>query len=411
MKLRAWIFLGISVVSIVVFFIFGLNDTENEEIPLAEVMEGEFLIEITTTGELQAEKSQLITAPASLGILRLQNVKITDMVSEGTLVDSGQYVATLDRTELNTRIEKYTREIDEINREISSLLLDTALRMKEMHDKIENIKYSLKDAEIRLEQSEYEPPAVQRQNKISVESIKRTLSQSERNIEIQRRNLTQKIEKLTEKLRKKQQELSDHSNAVREFTVNAPSNGMVIYYQYGRGRKIEVGDNVSVWRPSIATLPDLSSFISVASVNETDIRKVYVGQGVAIEIDAFPDEKFSGTIASISNIGFVTEQSGMKAFEIVVKINGNVDKLLPSMTSNNRILIEKFDKVLYVPLEAVHSNDSISYVFKAGFKTQRQVVKVGKANENDIIIESGLQKGDKVLLAPPKNAEDLPLEI
>lgn len=410
MKTRVWVFLAVILISVVAFSLLTAGGADKDEIPIGEVKVGEFKIEINATGELQAENSKLISTPPSIWLLRLRNIKITDLVSEGTMVDSGDYVATLDKSELNNRIENHKQEIDELDRQISNLILDTVLQMKEIEDKIENIKFSIEEAEIRLEQSKYEPPAIQRQNKLNLESLQRQRDQIKRNAGMKRRKLNRKVNVLKTKREKLESELKQMDEVASEFTIKAPASGMIIYYRRGRRGKIEVGDNVSPWRPNIATLPDLSSFISATTVNETDIRKIHNGQKVSITIDAFPDKLFEGVVTSMSNIGFATKNNGAKAFEVIVKLKQNDPKLRPSMTTNNRILVEQYEKKMFVPLEAVHSNDSITYVFKSGFNVVKQEVKVGKANENSIIVEAGLQKGDKILLGYAPNADELPFE-
>jgi hypothetical protein len=70
------------------------------------------------------------------------------------------------------------------------------------------------------------------------------------------------------------------------------------------------------------------------------------------------------------------------------------------MTTSNAIITMTFDDVLYIPLEAVHTSDSMTYVYtKNGL---RQVVVLDEANENEIIVEQGLSKGDKILLSEPE---------
>ena len=75
------------------------------------------------------------------------------------------------------------------------------------------------------------------------------------------------------------------------------------------------------------------------------------------------------------------------------------------MTTSNQIVTQTFDSVLSIPIEAVHSNDSMTYVFTNN--NTKQVVVLGEANENKIIVEAGLAEGDLVLLTLPEQAEEL----
>jgi hypothetical protein len=73
------------------------------------------------------------------------------------------------------------------------------------------------------------------------------------------------------------------------------------------------------------------------------------------------------------------------------------------MTTSNEIITRVLDSVLYVPLEAVHANDSLTFVYSRGGK--RQIVVLGESNENHIVVEMGLNRGDKLYLSVPSDPE------
>jgi HlyD family secretion protein len=150
----------------------------------------------------------------------------------------------------------------------------------------------------------------------------------------------------------------------------------------------------------VATLPDLTSMQSITYVNEVDIRRVKNGQSVEIGMDAFPDKKYTGKVTKVANVGQQRPNSDAKVFEVVVRINESDPMLRPSMTTSNAIIAEQLADVLYVPLEAINvENDSINYVYlKNGVK---QEVKMGMTNANDVVIEKGLNVGDRVYLNTP----------
>jgi hypothetical protein len=59
--------------------------------------------------------------------------------------------------------------------------------------------------------------------------------------------------------------------------------------------------------------------------------------------------------------------------------------------------------VIYIPLDCVQSNDSISYVYTGS--SRKQVIP-GPSNENEVIIRAGLEAGEDVYLVPPSDAEN-----
>jgi HlyD family secretion protein len=139
--------------------------------------------------------------------------------------------------------------------------------------------------------------------------------------------------------------------------------------------------------------------ISMTYVNEIDISKLKKGQEVKIGVDAFPEKKFTGQVIEVANIGQQLPNTDAKVFEVRIELNERDTILRPSMTTSNQVITQVLDSVLYIPLEAVHANDSLTFVFTRS--KEKQVVVLGESNENHIVVEMGLTKGDKLYLSMP----------
>ncbi|MFP4489407.1 MAG: hypothetical protein ACLFN1_08900, partial [Bacteroidales bacterium] len=101
-------------VAIIGLIIFNRLTKKDETGQLfAEAEKGKFEILVSTTGELQAENSTDIEGPEGLGgrRMRFRNITIQDLVPEGTVVQEGDYVATLDRSEADNNLKD---ELDEL---------------------------------------------------------------------------------------------------------------------------------------------------------------------------------------------------------------------------------------------------------------------------------------------------------
>jgi multidrug efflux pump subunit AcrA (membrane-fusion protein) len=76
------------------------------------------------------------------------------------------------------------------------------------------------------------------------------------------------------------------------------------------------------------------------------------------------------------------------------------------MTTSNRILTFEKKDVLSIPLEAVFSKDSLTYVYtKKGFSINKKEIKIGDANNDFVIVKAGLSDIDIVLLNKPEGYE------
>ncbi len=99
------------------------------------------------------------------------------MVAEGTVVDSGQYVASLDRQPFDLTMKTTLDELEQLKNQYESTLLDTSLNLQNIRDNIISLQFSLEEAKITLEQSKYEPPATIRQAQNSLEKAQRDYDQ------------------------------------------------------------------------------------------------------------------------------------------------------------------------------------------------------------------------------------------
>ncbi len=406
MKKRYIIILSVVTAIVLALIYYSAKETETATVIETEVKQGDFEVIVAVTGELQAKNSVEISAPMqALRNVWIWQITISDIVPEGTEVDSGDFVARLDDSEVMDRLNEVEQEIENSMDEIERAKIDSSLELRSERDRIINLRYAVQEAEIALEQSQYESPSVIRKAEIDLDKAKRELEQAAGNYDLKVRQATVNIRQKTLELNKRLSTKREIEEALAKLDIRAPAPGMVIYYKDHRGNKITQNTSIRMrGEATVATLPDLSSFNSITYVNEIDISKIRVGQPVVVGIDAFPEKQFTGNVNSVANIGEQLPNTDAKVFEVEIGLNETDDQLRPAMTTSNSIITQSFKDVLYLPLEAIHSNDSLTFVYTR-IKT-RKLVLPGAANDDAIIIEKGLEKGNKVLLSVPEGAED-----
>jgi multidrug efflux pump subunit AcrA (membrane-fusion protein) len=281
-------------------------------------------------------------------------------------------------------------------------LLDTAMTMNSVRDQISNQRHTVDEAALTFHNSKYESPQIQRQAEINYDQAKRVLEQLKRTYLLRDAQTKANIKTLRWWTSRIQRRVNDYEEVLANFTIYAPSSGMIIYKKNRFGTKRKAGSNIDAFDRVVATLPDLTSMLSKAFVSEIEINKVKTGQKVGITIDAFPAKTYSGTVLTIANIGEKLPNTDSKVFEVMIKIDGTDMNLRPAMTTNNRIMIESFANVTFIPNECVHTGaDTIPFVYtKNGY---RQVIIMGKANDKEIIIEKGLKPGMKIYVTEPSD--------
>lgn len=401
-KTKIYIISLAALLLIVIIWIVTGSGPEKETTVKVPVKFGKFDITVTTTGELEAKSSEKIMGPVNLRDFRIWQIKIDDIIPDGTVVDSGEYVASLDRTELVNKMKDQELEIEKLQTQFTKTQLDTTLTLRSARDNLVNLKYALEEKQIVVDQSIYEPPATQRQAKIDLEKSQRNYDQSVENYQVMLKKAEADMQEINTSMKKVQSEYTKMINLLNEFTIFAPKSGMVIYRRDWEGQKQGVGAQISVWDPVVAELPNLREMKSKTYVNEIDISKVKVNQQVKIGVDAFPDKRFTGVVKEVANIGQQLPNSNAKVFEVSIEVNEFDSILRPAMTTKNEILTASLDSVLYIPLDCVQSNDSISYVYTG---SNRKQVIIGASNENEVVIRAGLKEGEEVYLVPPSDAE------
>jgi multidrug efflux pump subunit AcrA (membrane-fusion protein) len=414
MKRNLLIGAAVVVVLLVTFFVVKGNKTTETADLIANVKSGPFKVEIETTGELEAKNSVKIMGPAGLRDFRIFQTTIQNIVDEGTVVAKGDWVATLDQSEFQTKLNEKKIELDRENAEYIQTELDTTLELRAARDELINLRYAVEEKEIIYDQSKFEPPATIKQAEINVERAKREYNQALENYKIKKRKNAAKMREQAAELRKVQTEHDAMMEAIKGFRILAPEAGMVIYHKNPwDGKPLKAGSQINLWDPTVATLPDLTTMMSKTYVNEVDVRKVKPGQKVEVGLDAYPDKKLMGSVMRVANVGEQRPNSDSKVFEVSVEIEGTDPTIRPSMTTSNKIITSLIDNARFVPLECLHSQfDTITYVYKReGLNIVKQEVMLGETNANDAVILGGLEDGDRVYLSMPGGQEDKDIRL
>jgi multidrug efflux pump subunit AcrA (membrane-fusion protein) len=393
-------------VAIVGYFIFGRGAASENEI-FTQVKKGPFKISVTTTGELEAQNSEKVNGPEGLNQVGIWRTTIEDIIPDGSIVDSGQYVARLDQTEIGNKIKDKETELEKLETQVTKTRIDTSIEMRSARDELLNLKYALEEKKIILEQSKYEPPATIRQAEIGLEKAERSYEQTIKNYKLRLDKNRANMQDVVASYDQVKRQLENLLKVREGFVVKAPKSGMLIYKRDWDGKKMGVGAQVSAWDNTVATLPDLTKMITKTYVNEIDISKIKSGQPVDISIDAFPDKKLTGKVTEVANIGEQIQGSNAKVFEVKIIVNEYDTILRPAMTTKCTIITSVVENSMFIPLESVHTQDSISYVFIDG---RRQEVRLGESNENEIILKEGLAENEKIYLSKPADGESWTLE-
>ena len=131
-------------------------------------------------------------------------------------------------------------------------------------------------------------------------------------------------------------------------TIKSPIGGVVLK------RAVEVGQTVaaSMSTPTLFVIAkDLSQMKVMADVDEADIGQVKAGQRVEFTVDAYQDDKFSGTVQEVRLSPTTT--SNVVTYTVVISADNPDQKLLPGMTATCTIVTQEVKDAISIPVKAL----------------------------------------------------------
>jgi len=232
--------------------------------------------------------------------------------------------------------------------------------------------------------------------KNSITTNKRTLENAERRL----KNLQEGPSVLS--LRAEELSLRKKKEALTDYYIRAPFDGVIASVAVGRGESVNNGSTITtlITKQKVAEI----------SLNEIDAAKVKVGQKVSLTFDAVEELTISGQVIEIDMVG--TVNSGVVNYKIKIGFDINDDKIKPGMTVTANIITEMKQDVLAVSSSAVKTQGDMTYVevFKGDTSSSqgnqttgillpnppiRVEVEIGMSNDELIEIISGLVEGDR----------------
>ncbi len=404
--------LTVVVVIIIAAILVLKTSGTDENLLTTTAQKGPFEVLVYSSGQLESKESDNIYIPEELkdNRARIGNLTITDLVEEGTFVDSGGYVATLDHQAVEEQLKTAQDEYEKLASEYEDSKIDSNLTLSNQRDLIVNSQLDLEEKKIIIDESQFEAPSVRKKAEMDYDKAKRMLEQVTTAYGLKEQQEINKVARKFINFKQIKERVEVLKKLYGALIITSPKSGFISYFKHPFGDVTQTGSRVSQWNQIVATFPNMENLISLTYINEIDISKIAVGQKVTIGIDAFPEKTLYGEVTNLANVGQLMPKSDAKVFEVKIKVNGTDYNLKPSMTTSNIIQAKFIDECIFIPIESVFKNDSLSFVYIKDKKIRKQIVELGDENENFIVVKQGIAENDILCLMPPENAESLQTE-
>ena len=337
-------------------------------------------------------------------------VRLAELELESVIDGKGK----LAEAESKARLSQAKRELEKAKagfEDLKPLLVEgfiTKLELDRAKQAVDKAREDLELLEIKHSTyMNYTRPAEREGSRAALASSKESRRQSGRANTFRLSQATATLELARSKHAELVSRVELQSQNLERCEIKATVSGLVIYKEVFFGsekRKVQVGDQVWPNQPLIM-LPDLSQMTVETQVREIDIYKVEKNQQVLIAVDAYPELTLEGEVSFIGTLAQADEaRRGGKYFTVTIRVERADPRLRPGMSARVELLVERLVSALYVPLEAIFERGGkhFAYVMR-GRSPEVQEVLVGPSNENHIVVEQGLEEGERVLLRDPND--------
>ena len=197
-------------------------------------------------------------------------------------------------------------------------------------------------------------------------------------------------------------DLNELISLYRTGVVRAPLAGKVESIT-DEQETVEGAEVPAEW--TFAVIRPQEKMIATASIDESNILSVEVGQTASVTISSISDDPFTGEVTSIEKTG--TSTSGVTGYSVEVTLD-RTEKMLTRMSATVSIRIEGVDDALLLPEDAVTKTRTSAYVYTSVNLTSGELedmveVKTGLTGGGYIEITEGLKEGDTVYYTKKKS--------
>jgi RND family efflux transporter MFP subunit len=319
---------------------------------------------LTASGYLVARKQSVVSSKIQGRISSLR-------VEEGSIVNAGDILATLDNEDAEAAIVKAKADIEYAKADLAEAQRQERLQQDLFRSRV--VSQDAMDA-----------------TKAKVNLAEAAIVQDQANLQVQQ--------------------------AYLDFTtVRAPFAGVVVKKMTEVGESvapIPPGVNISTSSGAIVAIADMNSLEAEVDVNESNVGQLQPNQPAEVQVQAIPNHTYKGVLRQV----IPTADRTKATVTVKVSILDKDKYLRPEMSCNVTFLEPQKhtqtagmapQRILTVPKEAVVTRDGKSVVFEIAEKKARALpVITGADLHGQIIVKQGLAGSETLVNSPPQKLKD-----
>ncbi len=350
-------------------------------------------------GTTQASRSFIVLAPRLEGA-QVGSMVVTKLAPAGMHVKSGDLLVEFDpQAQMKDYLDKKST-YDNLVSQVAQKQTDEDIARAKDDTAMKQAEDELKRAQLEIQRNEVVSRIDAEKNQEAVDEGQATLKQLKETYQLKRAAATAAI-KILEIQRDRAKEAMRYALAnAAKMTVHSPMAGVVVYntiWLGGRMGTVQQGDQV---RPGVPFLQvvDPSKMEVRVELNQVDLLKVHPGQQAKMHLDAYPGMTLPAVLDELSPLGHTGQFTEMvRSFTARFLVQGNDPRLLPDLSAAMDLDLGTENNVLVVPCQSVGTESGHSFVWlKSSSGFEKRTVKIGRRNDLNAVVESGLAEGDVV---------------
>ncbi|MFY9557760.1 MAG: efflux RND transporter periplasmic adaptor subunit [Blastocatellia bacterium] len=371
------------------------DGTQSAVVP---VTRGNIKKRLLLDGELRAVSSRTIFSSTS------EEVKITYLPPEGSVVKAGERVVELDNSTILSKIKDIDERIIAAENDI--------VRTRSQHEgALRDMEVVLSNLWLGYEQSKLDvnvpvtvvPRRKYQENQLAFDKGKTEYENQLAKIEEKKKEQAAELHVKVIEKDKLGVQLNQIKANLASMTLTAPADGMVIYGDHWmERRKIQVGDMVWGGFP-LVKLPDLKEMEVLAQVNEVDGPRLSIGQKAEVRLDSYPDIQITGSVKNIAQTAIKASwMAKAKVFLVAIALDKTVAEIMkPGMSAQVTLALAEQPSQLLVPRSAVQFEGGSAQVMRVEAKNTQRAVAVVVVSADPVyyaVADDGvLKEGDRIV--------------
>jgi len=341
-------------------------------------------------------------------------LQIQVLAKSGSMAKKGEVVAEFDRQYMMQRLDDFKSTVTQAEADFRKQTAELQITRKSYEQQVLTAKNAVEKAELDIKTIEVRSAIDSERLRLALEEAKANMKQLQEARKYLDIGEKAQVRSADLELQSTKMEYKRSEANADKMLVKAPMDGLVVMQNTFRGSEfgaIQQGDSVN---PGMLFMQivDPSSMIVNATVNQSDVQSMRIGQKARLRFDAFPGLELPGKLVVI---GAITKAGGSRAqFKKDVLVRFRLEKMdprvIPDLSVSADVILEEEEALAAVaPIEAVQGQGTegskpFVSVRSATGQWERREVELGLASFTHVVIKSGVKAGEVVALDKPPAA-------